>query len=347
MGIQFADVIVDLQYGDTGKGKVAHALAASGEYNPVLRYNGGANAGHTVYHNGQKVVTHQVPIGVLFGIKSVIGPGCVVNISALVREIQELTFLGIKTEGLIFVDKRAHVVTTEHLEEDGSDAKIGTTKQGIGPAYRDKYGRVGKRMGDDVLSDFGKEFTSTMFKVVDIYHMLHESRDRYKILCEGAQGFHLDVDWGEYPYVTSSHCTIGSAVLNGIPPKKIRKVIGTMKAYETYVGNRTDYTDEANLIFQQIQIVGNEFGATTGRPRKVNWLNMDRAIMAANVNGVTDLIINKADVLQEVKAFRYTVGGAEINCHNYERFYLYVEAILRENCPNINKITWSLTPNGI
>ena len=347
MGIQFADVIVDLQYGDTGKGKVAHALAASGEYNLVLRYNGGANAGHTVYHNGQKVVTHQVPIGVLFGIKSVIGPGCVVNISALVREIQELTFLGIKTEGLIFVDKRAHVVTTEHLEEDGSDAKIGTTKQGIGPAYRDKYGRVGKRMGDDVLSDFGKEFTSTMFKVVDIYHMLHESRDRYKILCEGAQGFHLDVDWGEYPYVTSSHCTIGSAVLNGIPPKKIRKVIGTMKAYETYVGNRTDYTDEANLIFQQIQIVGNEFGATTGRPRKVNWLNMDRAIMAANVNGVTDLIINKADVLQEVKAFRYTVGGAEINCHNYERFYLYVEAILRENCPNINKITWSLTPNGI
>lgn len=348
MAIKYADVIVDLQYGDTGKGKVAHALAGSDDYDVVLRYNGGSNAGHTVYHNGVKVVTHQVPLGVLYGKKSVIGPGCVINVAALCREIQELMFLGFKTEGLIFVDKRAHMVTENHLKEDGSDEKIGTTRQGIGPAYRDKYGRVGKRIGDeDVFSDFGKEFISNVFQIVDIYEMLHTSKERYRILCEGAQGFHLDIDWGEYPYVTSSHCTVGSVCLNGIPPKKIRKVIGTMKAYETYVGNRTDYTDESNLIFQQIQIAGNEFGATTGRPRKVNWMNVDRAIMAANVNGVTDIIINKADVLEQVNAFSYIVGDSVINCHNYQRFALYVEAILRENCPSIDKITWSLTPNGI
>jgi adenylosuccinate synthase len=347
MAIKFVDVIVDLQYGDTGKGKVAHALAASGEYNLVLRYNGGANAGHTVYHNGQKVVTHQVPIGVLFGIKSVIGPGCVVNIGALAREIQDLMFLGIKTEGLIFVDKRAHVVTQQHLEEDGSDAKIGTTKQGIGPAYRDKYGRVGKRIGDDVLSDFGKEFTSSMFTVVDIYEMLYSNRESYQILCEGAQGFHLDVDWGEYPYVTSSHCTIGSAVLNGIPPKKIRKVIGTMKAYETYVGNRTDYTDETNPIFKRIQELGQEFGATTGRPRKVNWMSLDRVIMATNVNGVTDIIINKADVLQEAGQFSTIFDGVRCTFKEYDNFKNFVDSIIHEQCGYKIKITWSLTPNGI
>jgi len=347
MAIKFADVIVDLQYGDTGKGKVAHALAASGDYNLVLRYNGGSNAGHTVYHNGQKVVTHQVPIGVLFGIKSVIGPGCVVNVPALCREIQELIFMGFDVEGLLLVDKRAHLVTEQHLQEDASDETIGTTKQGIGPAYRDKYGRVGKRMGDDVLSDFGKEFTSSVFEIVDIYEILHSSRESYQILCEGAQGFHLDVDWGEYPYVTSSHCTIGSAELNCIPPKKIRKVIGTMKAYETYVGNRTDYTDETDPMFKQIQELGQEYGATTGRPRKVNWMNLDRVIMAANVNGVTEIIINKADVLQLVGTFSANFDGVRCTFKQYDNFKNFVDAILYEYCGSRIKIIWSLTPNGI
>ena len=341
MGIQYADVIVDLQYGDTGKGKVAHALAGSDDYDVVLRYNGGSNAGHTVYHKGQKVVTHQVPLGVLYGKKSVIGMGCVVNLQGLVEEIKSLNDMGFDTKGLIFVDKRAHIVLPTHLVEDSSDEKIGTTRQGIGPAYRDKYGRTGTRLGDMLT------FSSTLFDIIDTYELFHKDKTKYRILCEGAQGFHLDVDWGEYPYVTSSHCTVGAVSLNGIPPKKIRKVIGTMKAYETYVGNRTDYTDETNPIFKQIQELGKEFGATTGRPRKVNWMSLDRVIMAANVNGVTDIIINKADVLQSVGLFSTNFDNTHFTFKEYNNFKNFVDATLYEHCGSKIKIVWSLTPNGI
>lgn len=348
MTIKFADVIVDCQFGDTGKGKVAHALAASGDYNMVLRYNGGSNAGHTVYHNGKKIVTHQVPIGVLFGIPSVIGLGCVVNVPALLREIQELNFSGIQTRDLIYVDKRAHIVTEEHLNEDGSDEKIGTTRQGIGPTYRDKYGRVGKRMGDtDVFNEFGKEIAEGSVNIIDFYHDILQSDEQYKILCEGAQGFHLDIDWGEYPYVTSSHCTVGSACLNGIPPQKIRKVIGTIKAYETYVGNRTDYTDSENEVFKKIAEVGQEFGATTGRPRKVNWLSLSNVIQAANINGVTDLIINKADVLKEVDVFEFEYNNHHIVMETLEEYIEKVNDLLDVECVSLQTIKWSMTPHEI
>lgn len=346
MAIEYADVIVDLQYGDTGKGKVAHALAGSGDYNIVLRYNGGSNAGHTVYHNGKKVVTHQVPLGVLYGKKSVIGLGCVVNTIALQNEIKELQAAGFNTNGLIFVDKRAHVVTTENLQEDHADTKIGTTKQGIGPTYRKKYAREGLRIGD--LHTFAPElWDNEYYEVIDTYELFHKDKTKYRILCEGAQGFHLDIDWGEYPYVTSSHCTVGSVSLNGIPPKKIRKIIGTMKAYETYVGNRTDYTDENDLTLKKIQELGNEFGATTGRPRKVNWMNLDRVIMAANVNGVTEIIINKADILQEVGKFGVMYDSVMFEFEEYNNFKNFVDAMIHEHCGLRTKIVWSLTPNGI
>lgn len=341
MGILYADVIVDLQFGDTGKGKVAHALAKTDDYDMVLRYNGGANAGHTVYHNGKKVVTHQVPIGVLYGKKSVIGPGCVVNIDKLQKEIAELNEAGFDTADLILIDKRAHIVTDAHLEEDGKDTQIGTTKQGIGPAYRDKYGRKGVRMDDAEVSP------NAQFQVIDIYELFHTDNHMYRILCEGAQGFHLDIDWGDYPYVTSSHCTIGSAILNGIPPRKIRKVIGTMKAYETYVGNKTYYTDTDNPTFQEIQRVGQEFGATTGRPRKVNWMNLDRVIMAMNINGVSQVIINKADVLREVGIYSVIYDNNVHTFSTIDSFKNFVQGILHETCNKMAKIIWSETPNGI
>ena len=341
MGLLYADVIVDLQFGDTGKGKVAHALAKTDDYDMVLRYNGGANAGHTVYHNGQKVVTHQVPIGVLYGKKSVIGPGCVVNLDKLEQEIAYLNAVGFPTEGLVFVDKRAHIVLEQHLAEDGADEKIGTTRQGIGPAYRDKYGRKGVRMEDVELGP------NTPYEAIDIYDLFHKDYHRYRVLCEGAQGFHLDVDWGDYPYVTSSHCTVGSAIMNGIPPKKIRRVIGTMKAYETYVGNKTYYTDENNPTFQEIQRVGNEFGATTGRPRKVNWMNLDRVIMAATINGVTQVIINKADVLKEVNKFGVYYDDRLYTFETLHNFQNFVDGVLVETCNTRFSIVWSLTPNGI
>jgi adenylosuccinate synthase len=336
--ISYADVIVDLQAGDTGKGKVAHALAK--EYDLILRYNGGANAGHTVYHDGKKVVTHLVPIGVLFGIPSVIGLGCVVNVKKLEEEIRELNNAGFNTDGLIFVDERAHLVLDKHIEEDSSESKIGTTRQGIGPAYRDKYNRTGMR-----IKDIGTQ-PSSLFSVIDTYELFHNKQNDWKILCEGAQGFQIDIDWGDYPYVTSSHCTIGSAVLNGIPPQSIDKVFGIMKAYETYSGFKTTFQDENDPILQQIQEVGGEFGATTGRKRKVRWLDLDGVIKAININGVTDLIINKADILEKVGTFKYMRNGKLVECESLMDFQDRVEQILNKETEVIH-ITWSMTPNGI
>lgn len=336
--IDYVDVIVDLQAGDTGKGKVAHALAEN--YDLMIRYNGGANAGHTVYHNGQKIVTHQVPIGVLFGIPSIIGLGCVVNIPKLIEEIRELKSQGIYTEGLVLIDKRAHLVTEQHLEEDSLDLKIGTTRQGIGPTYRDKYARKGTRIGDTDTTLY-KEF-----KVVDIYDVLYVNRVPRRILCEGAQGFQIDIDWGDYPYVTSSHCTVGAACLNGIPPKKLRHIFGIMKAYETYSGFKTTFQDENDSILQKIQEIGGEFGATTGRKRKIRWLDLDGVIQATNINGVTDLIINKADVLAQVGVFKYVYKKTLFELDNLNDFQKDVNSIIL-NETDVEDITWSMTPNGI
>ena len=336
--IRYADVIVDLQAGDTGKGKVAHALANN--YNLILRYNGGSNAGHTVYHNGKKVVTHLVPIGVLFGITSVIGFGCVVNLKKLEEEIKDLNNAGFNTDGLIFVDERCHLVLDKHIEEDGSDNKIGTTRQGIGPTYRDKYNRTGMRMKDLGIQP------SPLFHVVDIYDLLYNERHNWSVLCEGAQGFQIDIDWGDYPYVTSSHCTVGSAILNGIPPQKIQKVIGTMKAYETYSGFKTTFQDENDPILQKIQEVGGEVGATTGRKRKVRWLDLDGVIKAININGVTDLIINKADILNEVGVFRFTYNNELYEMNSLNQMIIEVDSLIYENT-QVKNIIWSMTPNGI
>lgn len=342
--IKYADVIVDLQAGDTGKGKVAHAIAK--DYDIVIRYNGGSNAGHTVYHNDKKIVTHQVPIGVLFGIPSIIGLGCVVNIVALKNEIKDLQSAGFDTKGLIFVDKRAHVVTTENLQEDQADSKIGTTKQGIGPTYRKKYSRDGLRIGD--LHEFAPElWDNEYYQVIDTYELLHNKHNDWCVLCEGAQGFQIDIDWGDYPYVTSSHCTVGSAILNGIPPHRIADVIGVMKAYETYSGAKTTFQDENDLTLDRIQEIGEEFGATTGRKRKVRWLDLDGVIKAININGVTQLIINKADILEQVGMFKYVYEGKIYEYDRLIEFQTFVEAAIRRNVDIVPDITWSMTPHGI
>lgn len=336
--IQFADVIVDLQAGDTGKGKVAHALAK--DYNAVLRYNGGANAGHTVYHNGQKMVTHQVPVGVFYNIPSIIGPGCVVNLPKLIDEFAMLKALGFTAP--LYIDKRVHVTTQQHIDEDSKDNKIGTTRQGIGPTYRDKYARTGQR----ILEYVKLLNCNSPYNIIDIYQLLHQDDKQYRILCEGAQGFQIDIDWGDYPYVTSSHCTTGAVCLNGIPPQKIRKVYGIMKAYETYSGFKTHFTDETDTVLNKIQEVGGEFGATTGRKRKVRWLDVDGVIRAANINGVTDLIINKADVLDTVGVFKFVHRGKLHTVDTLHVFQTTVDTIMTINT-NIINITWSMTPNGI
>ena len=340
MALKYADVIVDLQAGDTGKGKVAHHLLSQNQYDLVVRYNGGANAGHTVYHNGQKIVTHQVPMGVIHGIPSIIGLGCVVDIPALIKELVELNTLGIDTEGLLFIDKRAHMVMREHLEEDSQEGKLGTTRKGIGPAYRSKYGRTGTRVEQLDAHNYHQ------FRVIDVYDTLFVNRHEKRILCEGAQGWQIDIDWGDYPYVTSSHCTVGSACLNGIPPQKIRKVIGTMKAYETYSGFKTHFMDESDGDLKRLQELGNEFGATTGRARKTRWLNLDEVLRAVNVNGVTDIIINKIDVMEELGTFKLFYKNALKQFDTAADFIDFVTTTMYDKT-DVKSLTWSRSPNEI
>ena len=291
-----ADIVLGLQHGDEAKGKVTHQLCSKGNYTHVIRFNGGCNAGHTIYHEGKKFVTHHIPAGVFYGIESIIGPGCVVDPEQFFREIEELEEEGIPASTLVSIAKNAHVITKNHKEEDGKDSKIGTTKRGNGPAYRDKYDRRGVRAEDlKCFEDY----------IVDIYEELY-SKDNVEILFEGAQGFGLDIDHGDYPYVTSSHCTTAAALLNGVPPQAIRNVWGVAKIYETYVGAKTFQPE--GKVFDSLQEVGEEFGATTGRKRQCNWMNVQDLQKAVRMNGVTDIVFNKMDVLKQIGEWKFYNG---------------------------------------
>jgi adenylosuccinate synthase len=212
----------------------------------------------------------------------------VVNVDHFFDELDDLEDCGIDLNGLVYISKNTHIITSSHLEEDGRDTKIGTTKRGNGPAYRDKYDRKGIR---------ASEVHELQPYLIDVYEEFHGKKG-CSVLFEGAQGFYLDVDWGDYPYVTSSHCTVGSAVMNGVPPQKIRKIYGAAKIYETYVGTKKFEPDDP--VFEKIRGLGNEYGATTGRPRQCNWLDIDNLVKAARINGVTDLVVSKMDILRSI-----------------------------------------------
>lgn len=317
-----ADVVVGLQAGDEAKGKVTHHLCKQGEYTHVLRFNGGCNAGHTIYHNGNKFVTHHIPAGVFFGIKSIIGAGCVLNIDQFFRELKSLKDGGININDMVYVSKNTHIITDSHLNEDRNESKLGTTRRGNGPAYRDKYSRTGLRAIDvEELRPY----------LIDMYEEFYSSPVPVKVLCEGAQGFELDIDWGDYPYVTSSHCTVAGAMLNGLHPKSIGKVWGVAKMYQTYVGTK-DF-EPAGDEFEKIREYGEEFGATTGRPRKCNWLDLDKLSKAVKVNGVTDLVLNKVDVIRRLGIWKLIINRQvlEFNTENDMKQY-----IKNSVSPNIN-----------
>lgn len=306
------DVVLDISRGDCGKGKVSHYLASSYHYTHSLRFNGGGNAGHTIYHEGKKFVTHQVPSGVFYGIRSVIGNGCAINKEKLFQEITYLEQGGIDVRSHLRIARNAHLIQEEHLIEDGKDTSIGTTRTGNGPCYRDKYDRKGVQAQDcpelrDMLVDMYEEFYGDSSAMV---------------LAEGAQGFYLDVDWGKYPFVTSSHCGIGSVLLNGFTHKQIRKVYGVAKAYETYVG--ADQFEPDDSVFQEIRKLGQEYGATTGRPRQCNWLNLDEILKAAQMNGVDEVLFNKTDILQTVGAWKVRIGGEVVDLGNEQNFKQFI-----------------------
>ena len=329
-------VLVGLQWGDEGKGKIVDIL--SPEYDIVARYQGGANAGHTIVFQKKKYVLHLIPSGIFTkGIKCVIGNGTVIDPDALLSEIEVVEKEGIDLNGRLFISSNAHVILPYHkiidaINESKSD-KIGTTKRGIGPAYFDKYARRGIKIGDiifeDTLLDKIKHNLSLLISifpdsdelkelnpekvyselleqyklfgkyVVNSQKLLNEEiKNGKNILLEGAQGALLDVDFGTYPYITSSNPTSGGACTgSGIPPNRITNVIGIFKAYTTRVGEGPFPTELFDDYGKKISEIGAEFGATTGRPRRCGWLDLVALKYAVMVNGVTELVITKSDVL--------------------------------------------------
>lgn len=320
--INSVDFVIGLSFGDEGKGAIAHSLSSRDEYNLVMRVAGGTNAGHTIFHDGQKIVTHIIPCGVLNGKVSLIGSGCVLNEKKFHEEVSNLATLGFDTS-LIKIAKNAHIITEKHIKEEEKESKIGTTKQGNGPAYRDKYDRKGTR---------ASSVKSLEPYLVDMYDFLYKSNQSWNILVEGAQGFHLDIDHGNYPYVTSSHTTIAGGFLNMLPARKMNKVYGALKAYDTYVGS--DRFQPEGQVFDDIAERGKEFGSTTGRKRQVNWLNLDLALKAATVNEVSHFIVSKLDVLREINAergnefWRLVHNGEVISLGSERDFKNYIVSVL-------------------
>jgi adenylosuccinate synthase len=289
------DVIIGLQHGDEAKAKCAYSICKENKnyYNYVVRFNGGPNAGHTIYHEGRKFVTHQVPVGIFFDIPSIIGPCSVIDLFKLEKEVDELSkFLGKDISNLILIDKRAHIITSSHIESDSDGSTIGSTKSGIAYAYGDKYLRKGIRY---------EGACTYQFACIDSYKVFHE--DYANFLFEGAQGWGLDIDFGDYPYVTSSHCGIAGVIASGINHHMIGTVYGIAKIYETYVGSK-EFQPLENNELPRFQEVGQEIGSTTGRKRQCNYLNLDTLIPAIKINGVTNIIFNKIDVVQQLNIFK-------------------------------------------
>ncbi len=325
-----ADLIVGIQWGDEGKGKMVDLLAQNYDY--VVRYQGGHNAGHTIVVNGKKYALHLIPSGILYSqCKNIIGNGVVISPSALLEEMQQFQNL----EGRLFISNKAHLILSYHefldkLNEKKAKKAIGTTGKGIGPAYTDKVARKGFRIGElrdtqalcekilelmeekDIINLGGeipnKEFLKAKLDsyaeallpfVVDTTSLLWAAMDRgEKILCEGAQGSMLDIDHGTYPFVTSSTTTASGACSgSGISPRELGNVIGITKAYCTRVGNGPFVTEEEGEIGELLRQKGGEFGVTTGRARRCGWLDAVAVKYACRLNGVSELAMMKLDVL--------------------------------------------------
>ncbi|MGE5744789.1 MAG: adenylosuccinate synthase [Gemmatimonadota bacterium] len=327
-------VVVGAQWGDEGKGKLVDVLAERADL--VVRYQGGANAGHTVHIAAGEFVLHQIPSGILQGAVCLIGNGVVLDPETLFTEMDALTSRGVKLEHKLFVSDRAHLTLPYHKLLDRARERreqIGTTGRGIGPTYEDKYGRRGVRVGDlrslaraqehvaarvaaanEMLGLLGgseradadahrallEQLAPRLLPLaVDAGRVVHDTLQRGEaVLLEGAQGALLDVDHGTYPYVTSSNTTAGGAAVgSGIGPTAIDAVLGVVKAYTTRVGNGPLPTEAEPSQAERIRQLGDEFGATTGRPRRCGWFDAVVVRYAVRVNGLTGLAVTKLDVL--------------------------------------------------
>lgn len=342
-------VVVGLQWGDEGKGKIIDALASNFDY--IVRYQGGNNAGHTVYVKGKKQVLHLLPSGVLHSnSRCLLANGVVIDPNALINEIEILESQGLITNH-IFISSRAHIIMPYHVlldsyreEENLLESIIGTTKKGIGPCYEDKIARIGIQVIDllnikileekikknlriknilfekifikpiiayeKIVSDYIKFGDILRNRIINTELEINKAIDLGKnILFEGAQALMLDIDFGVYPYVTSSSPTTGGVCIGaGVGPNKLKYLIGIAKSYSTRVGNGPYPTELFDKIGDKIRRIGNEFGATTGRPRRCGWLDLVSLKYAIIINGITHLIITKLDVLSYFDCIKIAVS---------------------------------------
>lgn len=302
--IEKTDIVLGCSFGDEGKGKVVYDLLKKEGYNLCVRFNGSGNAGHTIYEGNEKFVVHQIPVGILLpNVFNLISSDCLVDIPRLKTEIDELKEKGVDITGRLFISKSCHIITPECIEYDIKNNKIGTTGSGIGPTYSQKMLRTGKR-----VQDCENEIIQLGVQIVDMRKFWTSDFVREHIrsvLLEGAQGFELDINWtNNYPYCTSSTCTLGGAINTGVPFKSIQKIYGISKAYDTYVGTMNFQPEKYDHDLNIIGDLGHEYGATTGRRRQCNFLNLDNLIEALQINGCTHCIINKADILNQASIYR-------------------------------------------
>ena len=343
-------IIVGTQWGDEGKGKIVDLLTERAD--AVVRYQGGNNAGHTVMFGNKTFVTHLIPSGILSKTTSILGNGVVIDLAELIKEIEELEQLGITVDNHLHISDRAQLVMPWHKtfdrlgEEQKGKNKIGTTGRGIGPAYKDKIGRSGIRVGDLLdlehfrcrleelvvennlllehlykssekpfsIEQIFAEFTTFLKKlkpyICDSTLLINKLIEQEKnILFEGAQGTFLDVDHGTYPFVTSSNTLAGGACAGaGIGPTRITDVLGIVKAYTTRVGSGPFPTELFDEDGDLLRSEGQEFGATTGRPRRCGWFDALLVRQAVRLNGVTGMAIMKLDVLDKFETLKIAVG---------------------------------------
>lgn len=355
-----ADVLLGLQWGDEGKGKIVDVLTS--KYDIIARFQGGPNAGHTLEFDGIKHVLHTIPSGIFHpGVINLIGNGVVIDPVIFEREINEIKALNIPMSELL-ISKKAHLILPTHKLLDAASEKakgkekIGSTLKGIGPTYMDKTGRNGLRVGDISAKDFKARYeklkqkhiqllnfydfeyeleelemawfaslaTLKSFDHIESEHYIHNAlKENKKILAEGAQGALLDIDFGSYPFVTSSNTiTAGACTGLGIAPNKIGEVFGIFKAYCTRVGSGPFPSELFDEIGDRLAKVGNEFGSTTGRARRCGWIDIPALKYAININGVTQLIMMKADVLSGIDTIKacthYELNGEQIDYLPFE-----------------------------
>ncbi|MEO5783208.1 MAG: adenylosuccinate synthase, partial [Ginsengibacter sp.] len=360
-------VILGLQFGDEGKGKIVDYFAKN--YDVIARFQGGPNAGHTLYVDSKKIVLHQIPSGIFHENKiNLIGNGVVLDPVILKKECDSVEARGIDYRKNLFISQRAHLILPTHRaidkasEASKGNEKIGSTLKGISPAYMDKTGRNGLRVGDildksfttqyirlrlkhqKLLENFsfnediseweeeffeGLEFLKSLKIVNGEYFINDKIQQGKKVLAEGAQGSMLDVDFGTFPFVTSSN-TISAGVCSGlgIAPQKIKEILGVTKAYCTRVGSGPFPTELNDETGEQLRKIGNEFGSTTGRPRRCGWIDLVALKFACMINGVTQLVMTKADVLDSLETLqvcnKYKIDGKEVDEIPYQMMRLNI-----------------------